>query len=103
VTDSLSVAGLSLYPIDGIASEGALMAYVPTAGLLWASDYVQDTTSPTLYASEVLAAACRTHIAPVRGAAEHVPPFAWSTIVHLVGQNSSCADQHRRDGSPVRG
>jgi hypothetical protein len=83
VHDSLRVAGISLYPIDGIASEGALMAYFPVDRLLWASDYVQDTTAPTLYASEVVAAACRVGLTPERGAAEHVPPFSWSTIAEL--------------------
>jgi len=86
VRDSLRVAGLTLYPIDGIASEGALMAYFPVDRLLWASDYVQDTTAPTLYASEVVAAACRVGLAPEHGAAEHVPPFGWSTIVGLARQ-----------------
>jgi hypothetical protein len=83
VRDSLRVAGVSLYPIDGIGSEGALMAYFPVDRLLWASDYVQDTTASTLYASEVVAAACRAGLTPERGAAEHVPPFGWSTIAGL--------------------
>ena len=83
VRDSLRVGGIALYPIDGVASEGALMAYLPADSLLWASDYVQDTTGPTLYASEVRLAACRVGITPTRGAAEHVPPFAWSTLTAL--------------------
>jgi hypothetical protein len=88
VRDSLRIAGLDLYPIDGIASEGAIMAYFATDRLLWASDYVQDTTAPTLYVSEVVSAACRVGIAPQHGVAEHTPPFAWSTVVELA----------RRDG-----
>lgn len=89
VRDSLKIAGLALYPIDGIASEGALMAYLPAERLLWASDYVQDTTAPTLYVSEVVSAACRVGITPERGVAEHTPPFAWSTAAELA----------RRDGA----
>jgi hypothetical protein len=86
VRDSLHVAGITLYPIDGIGSEGALMAYFPVDRLLWASDYVQDLTAPTLYVSDVVAAACRVGVAPERGAAEHVPPFSWSTIAGLARQ-----------------
>ncbi len=89
VRDSLHVAGITLYPIDGIGSEGALMAYFPVDRLLWASDYVQDLTAPTLYASEVVAAACRVGLAPERGAAEHVPPFSWSTIAELARQTGT--------------
>ncbi len=89
VRDSLHVAGVALYPIDGIGSEGALMAYFPVGRVLWASDYVQDTTAPTLYASEVVAAACRLGLAPERGAAEHVHPFGWSTIVGLARQTGT--------------
>lgn len=74
---------MALYPIDGIASEGALMAYFPTDRLLWASDYVQDTTTPTLYVSEVVSAACRVGISPGHGVAQHTPPFAWSTVTEL--------------------
>jgi hypothetical protein len=89
VRDSLHVAGITLYPIDGIGSEGALMAYFPVDRVLWASDYVQDTTAPTLYASEVVAAACRLGLVPERGAAEHVPPFSWSTIAGLARQTGT--------------
>lgn len=89
VRDSLQVAGVTLYPIDGIGSEGALMAYFPVDHVLWASDYVQDTTAPTLYASEVVAAVCRLGLAPERGAAEHVHPFGWSTIVGLARQTGN--------------
>jgi hypothetical protein len=83
VRDSLHIGGLAVYPIDGIASEGALFAYLPGERLLWASDYVQDTTEPTLYAAEVVRAACRAGLTPTRGAAQHVPPFSWSTISQL--------------------
>jgi hypothetical protein len=95
VRDSLRIGGLTIYPIDGIASEGAVMVYVPAERFLWASDYVQDTKSPTLYASEVYRAACRVGISPTHGAAQHVPPFDWATIVQLaaqmrLGETSAC-------------
>ncbi len=88
VRDSLRIAGITILPIDGIASEGALMAYLLNDRFLWASDYVQDTSAPTLYASEVYAAACRARLTPTptRGGAEHVPPFEWSTLTNLAHQ-----------------
>jgi hypothetical protein len=85
VHDSLALAGgaLKLYPIDGIASEGALMAWVPSDRSLWASDYVQTTREPALYTTEVARAAARVGIAPLRVAAEHLGPTDWSRIVTL--------------------
>jgi hypothetical protein len=85
VRDSLSLAGgaLELYPIDGIASEGALMAWVPSDRSLWASDYVQTTREPALYTTEVVRAAARVGITPLRLAAEHLGPTDWSRIITL--------------------
>ena len=85
VSDSLALAGgtLVLYPIDGIASEGALMAWLPQHRFLWASDYIQTTRQPTGYAREVLHAVGRTGIRPDRVAAEHLPLTPWSKIVEL--------------------
>ncbi|MEP6733092.1 MAG: hypothetical protein ABJE10_20790 [bacterium] len=86
VKDSLSLAGgaLHLFPIDGIASEGALMAWLPGDRSLWASDYIQTSAAPALYTSEVAAAAKRAGIAPLRVAAEHLAPTDWSKILTLV-------------------
>lgn len=86
VSDSLRLAGgaITLFAIDGIGSEGALMAYVPDARFLWASDYIQDGRHPTLYALEVWRAAQRAGLAPDRVAAEHLPVTSWSTIRDLV-------------------
>jgi hypothetical protein len=86
VSDSLRLAGgdIGLYPIDGTGSEGALMAYVRKARFLWASDFVQSTTDPTLYALEVWRAARRVGLDPLWVSAEHVPVTSWETIDHLV-------------------
>jgi hypothetical protein len=83
--DSLSLAGgaLRLYPIDGIASEGALMAWVPEDRVLWAGDYVQTVDEPSLYASEVVRAARRAGIGPRTVAAQHQAPVAWSVVEAL--------------------
>lgn len=87
VSDSLSLAGgdVILRAIDGIGSEGALLAYVKPARFLWASDYIQDLRNPTLYALEVWRAAARAGITPDRVEAEHIPITAWSRIGELVG------------------
>jgi hypothetical protein len=85
VKDSLALAGgaLKLYPIDGIASEGALMAWSPGDRSLWASDYVQTTSEPAMYTTEVARAAKRVGITPLRVAAEHLAPTDWSKILTL--------------------
>lgn len=87
VSDSLELAGgaISVHAIDGIGSEGALMAYVPDARFLWASDFIQDLTNPTLYAREVWIAATRSGYAPERVDAEHIPITPWARIRELAG------------------
>jgi hypothetical protein len=82
VRDSLALAGgaLELYPIDGVASEGALMAYVPEDGVLWASDYVQQLREPALYTAEVIRAAARVGITPRVVAAQHLGPTPWTAV-----------------------
>jgi hypothetical protein len=85
VRDSLALAGgaLRLYPIDGVASEGALMAFNATDGVLWASDYVQTLREPALYTAEVARAVARVGIAPRVVAAQHLPPTAWERVVPM--------------------
>jgi len=85
VEDSLSLAGgaLRLYAIDGIGSEGALMAYFPAERFLWASDYVQSAQRPALYTTEVWRAARRAGITPERVAAQHLPITTWDVIERL--------------------
>jgi len=75
VTDSLRLAGgdIVLFPIDGAASEVALAAFVRPDRFLWASDYIQDLTSPTQYLDDVFAATERVGVSPVKVAAEHAP------------------------------
>jgi len=82
VEDSYAASGekLKVFPIDGIASEGALMAYLSEDKFLWASDYIQDIKAPTLYAAEVIAATRRFGIEPEQAAAEHIPLTPWKTI-----------------------
>jgi hypothetical protein len=104
VRDSLLLAGgqIHLYPIDGIASEGALMAWLPTPGFLWASDYIQNTGEPTGYAREVLRATRRVGIQPVRFAAEHVRPTDWSVIEKLNGSDAQFASKGETDGARLK-
>lgn len=91
VEDSLSLAGgrLRLYAIDGIGSEGALMAYLPADRFLWASDYIQSVEQPSTYAIEVWRAARRAGIHPERTAAQHLPVTPWSTIDSLARVGSA--------------
>ena len=85
LSDSLSLGSgaIKLYAIDGAASEGALMAFVPSERYLWASDFVQTVARPSQYATEVWNAAKRIGIAPERFAAEHMPLTPWSKIADV--------------------
>jgi hypothetical protein len=85
VGDSLRLAGgrVALYPIDGIGSEGALMAWLPESATLWGSDYLQDPTDPTLYVTEVVRATRRAGITPKQTAAQHFPLTPWEKVAAL--------------------
>jgi hypothetical protein len=77
---------IGYYAIDGIGSEGALMVYLPRDGVLWASDYVQTLSAPSLYTTEVYAAACRYGLSPSRVVAQHQSLAEWSALADLVGR-----------------
>lgn len=77
---SLAGGAIRLQGIDGVSSEGALMALLPD-GFLWAGDYIQDAAEPSAYASEVMAAAQRAGFTPQQVAAQHLPLTPWSTIL----------------------
>jgi hypothetical protein len=81
---SLAAGDITVHAIDGIGSEGALLAYVKDAHFLWASDFIQDLQNPTLYALEVWRAAARAGLTPERVDAEHIPITPWSRIGELV-------------------
>jgi hypothetical protein len=85
LTDSLSLGNgaIKLYAIDGAASEGALMAFIPSERYLWASDFVQTVARPSQYATEVWNAAKRIGISPERFAAEHMPLTPWSKVADV--------------------
>lgn len=77
---TLAGGAIQLRPIDGVASEGALMVMLPAAGFLWASDYIQSVTVPSLYAREVMAAVERARFKPNLTAAEHLPLTLWTKV-----------------------
>ena len=85
VGDSLLLAGgdIVVFPIDGVASEVALAAFVRPVRFLWASDYVQNLRAPTQYVDEVVAAAARMSVSPALVAAEHVPLSPWDRVAKL--------------------
>jgi hypothetical protein len=75
----LGGGGVLLAPIDGVGSEGALMAYLRTDEFLWAGDYIQGL-EPALYTNEVWRAARREGIVPRRTAAQHLRLTDWSAV-----------------------
>ncbi|MGE0554260.1 MAG: hypothetical protein AB7R55_12600 [Gemmatimonadales bacterium] len=79
----LDLAGgaVRVRPIDGTASEGALMVAVPSASFLWAGDYIQTVDTPSQYAIEVVRAVEREGLAPTRTAAQHLPLTPWPAVV----------------------
>lgn len=72
---------IRVFPIDGIGSEVALAAYIVPDHFLWASDYIQTLSEPTMYAAEVMNAVQRENIVPERVAAEHLPLNDWAKVV----------------------
>lgn len=85
----LANGALTLHPIDGIGSEGALMAFIPSERFLWASDFIQTVDEPSQYASEVWKAAQREGLRPERTAAEHLNLTPWSKIEELQKQRQT--------------
>jgi hypothetical protein len=85
VNDSLRLAGgkIRVLAVDGIASEGALVAYVEDDRFLWASDYIQSVQQPSTYLIEVWRAVRRAGLTPRHTAAQHLPLTPWSTIDSL--------------------
>jgi hypothetical protein len=85
VDDSLTLAdgAVTLFPIDGAASEVALIAFVRPDRFLWASDFIQSVSEPTQYLDEVSAAVTRAGLKPLMVAAEHAPLIAWERLVPL--------------------
>lgn len=49
----LAGGAISFHAIDGIGTEVALIVYLASGGLLWASDYLQTVDEPTSYATKV--------------------------------------------------
>jgi hypothetical protein len=88
VNDSLALAGgdILLFPIDGAASEVALAAFVRPDRFLWASDFIQNLSSPSQYFDEVYAAVRRAGVSPIKVGAEHIPLTAWDRIAPFGGR-----------------
>jgi hypothetical protein len=79
----LANGAITFHPIDGIGSEGALMAFVPSDRFLWASDFIQTIDEPSQYSREVWEAVQRDGLHPERTAAEHLNLTPWSKIEEL--------------------
>lgn len=79
-TVSLAGGAVRLSGIDGPSSEGAVMVYVPASGFLWAGDYIQDVSDPTVYAREVMAATQRAGFRPTHAAAQHLSLTPWEKV-----------------------
>jgi hypothetical protein len=88
VEDQMDLGGgaLRLRAIDGVGSEGAVMAYIPSDRFLYASDYIQPGGPGSFsaqYAREVRAAVQRAGFTPDRFVAMHMKLGQWADIEHL--------------------
>jgi len=91
VRDSLRLAGgaLVVHPIQGVASEGAVLVSIPGERFVWAGDYLQQVDKPTQYAGEVLNTLTRLGISPDRVAAQHLPLTKWEIVVKANGGDAT--------------
>lgn len=90
VGDTLRLGGgdLLLFAIDGRTTEVALAAYDRPLQYLWASDYIQQVSSPSAYLDDVWDAVRRHGLNPKRVSAEHLRLTPWASISRLA------PDQH---------
>ncbi|NOT09527.1 MAG: hypothetical protein HOP28_15155 [Gemmatimonadales bacterium] len=79
----LAGGAVRVVPLEGLGTEGALAVYVPGEKFLWAGDYLQNASRPSLYATEVARTMRARGIAPERTAAQHLPLTLWSVIERL--------------------
>jgi len=88
VDERLDLAGgaVRLRSIDGVGSEGAVLAYVPSDRFLYAGDYIQpggpDSFS-AVYAREVRAAVQRAGFTPEQFIAMHMKLGSWLDIERI--------------------
>jgi hypothetical protein len=82
----LGGGAVRLRAIDGIGSEGVVMAYIPSDRFLYASDYIQPGGPGSYaaeYAREVHAAVQRAGFTPDRFVAMHMNLGQWSDIERI--------------------
>lgn len=86
INDSLALAGgaIRLIDVGGMASEGALVAWIPGDNFLWAGDYVQSVSQRTVYADDVNQALQRHGVTPQRFAAQHLPMKDWEQLARVL-------------------
>lgn len=81
VGDSLRLAGgaITMYPLRGTSTEGAVGAWISPDRFFWAGDYVQGTgTSP--YQRDVVMSIRGLGLTPVKVGAQHVPLSDWAVL-----------------------
>ena len=88
VEDKLDLAGgaVRLRAIDGVGSEGAVMAYIPSDRFLYAGDYIQPGgpgSFSAVYAREVRAAVQRAGFSPERFVAMHMKLGSWLDVERI--------------------
>jgi hypothetical protein len=94
VEDRMDLGGgaVRLRPIDGIGSEGAIMAYIPSDRFLYAGDYIQPGgpgSFSAVYAREVRAAVRRAGFTPDRFVAMHMKVGTWDDVEHIASRGGN--------------
>jgi hypothetical protein len=83
--DSLTLGGgaLRLYGMEGLNGEGVDLAWVAPAGLVWATDHIQDVSRPNIYLEDVRRTVERHRLAPRWTSGPHLRLVPWTTIQAL--------------------
>jgi hypothetical protein len=85
MADSLALGGgaLRLYAMEGINGEGVALAYVAPAGLVWATDHIQDLAVANTYVEEVRRTVERHRLQPRWTSGPHLRLVPWDTVAAL--------------------
>ena len=82
-TREVAAGRLQISHMGGLSTEGALMVYDTRTRFLWAGDWIQFTDRRSQYAGEVVAAAAREGIEPLRVGAQHIDVTDWAVVRDL--------------------
>jgi hypothetical protein len=72
-----------LYQMEGYNGETVLMAFIAPSRFVWASDHIQDITTPNIYVKDVRQTVVRHALAPASTSGPHLRIIPWASIDSL--------------------